>query len=174
MHIRFYLAAAGALSLLAPAYAAPQQPKKAIVVTAKAPTVDQWAALTSRSLENHLRYPAYLLGRGPNEGTVRVRFRCSEDGAPSAVTLAETSGHRELDNEALRAVGKIRTLHPLPDGITHDQQFQAVVLFARDQASYERQIASAKYKTMRRNALASRASHGGAPMAVSIGLVGAN
>lgn len=171
MNIRLYLAAASALSLLAPAYAAQQQSKKPIVVTATPFTVDQWVARTTKSLESHLNYPAYLLGREPNEGVARVRFRCSEDGTPSAVTLDGTSGHRELDNEALRAVSRIRTLHPLPDGITHDQQFQAVVLFARTQASYDRQVASIRDEAMQRNALAAR---GGAPMAVSIGLVAAN
>ena len=174
MNIRIFLAAAGAASLLAPAHAAQQQSKNQIVVTATPLTVDQWAARTSRSLQGRLHYPVYLMGREPNEGTVRVRFRCSEDGAPSAVTLAGTSGHRELDNEALRAVGKIRTLHPLPDGITHDQQFQAVVLFAANRESYDRQAAAIRDEAMRRNALAAQASHGGAPMAVSIGLVGAN
>ncbi|HEU4960170.1 MAG TPA: energy transducer TonB [Sphingomonas sp.] len=171
MNIRLYLAAASALSLLAPAYAAQQQVKKPIVVTATPLTIDQWAARTTKSLEGHLHYPTYLLGREANEGMARIRFRCSEDGTPSAVTLAGTSGHHELDSEALRAVSSIRTLHPLPDGITHDQQFQAVVLFAKDRQSYDRQVASIHDEAMRHNALAAR---GGAPMAVSIGLVAAN
>jgi len=173
MHIRPYLAAAGALSCLAPAYAAQQKPGQPIVVTAAAPTVEQWSARTGRSLERHLRYPAYLLGREANEGLVRVSFWSGEDGAPSAVTLASSSGHGELDSAAMHAVKRIHTLQPLPAGIANDQRFQALILFAKDEGSYDRQMAALRDEAKQRNA--AWASNGGASgTAVSVTLVSAN
>jgi TonB family protein len=166
MNVRHYLAAASALTILAPAHAAQQQPSKPIVVTAV--SVDQWAAQTSKSLSGKLRYPTYLMGREANEGIVRVRFECSDSGAPAAVALLDSSGHRELDNEAMRAVNAIRTLHPLPDGIAHDQQFQAVVLFARNEQSYRRQAKAIREQAAWQN---SRFVRGKAPLMASVGLL---
>jgi protein TonB len=169
MTVRLFLAAAGALTILAPAQAAQQQTKSPVVVTASAMTVNEWSARASKSLEGRLRYPAYLLNREPNEGVVRVRFRCSESGAPAAVTLARSSGHGELDRAALRAVRGIPTLHPLPAGITHDQQFQAVVLFATDRDHFDRQTKAINDEAARQNGRIAQ----GSQLAVSIGLLSA-
>lgn len=168
MHIRSYLAAAGALSLLAPAYAAQQKPQQPIVVTAAPPTVDQWTARTGRSLERHLRYPMYLAGVEPNEGVVRVTFWSSESGTPSAVTLASSSGHGELDRAALHAVKHIHTLQPLPAGVGNDQRFQALILFAKDDMSYARQMAAMRDEAKQRNAWASRGGASGAAVGVTL------
>jgi len=172
MHIRPFLAAAGALSFLAPGHAAQQKPQQPIVVTATAPTMDQWSARTGRSLERHLRYPAYIAGREPNDGLVRVSFLSNEIGAPSAVTLARSSGHGELDRAALHAVKRIDTLRPFPAGIGDNQRFQALILFAKDQQSYDRQTAAMRKEAKLRNAWASRSGSPGS--VVSVTLVSAN
>jgi len=141
MNVRHLVALVAASAAFVPAQA--HQAKKApIIVTGTAITLDNWIHRTSGQLEQNLQYPNYLMGREPSEGVVRVRFACSDDGTPAAVTLAQSSGHAELDSAAMRAVRDIRSLHPLPDGLAHDQQYQAVVLFAASQPSYDRQIAA--------------------------------
>lgn len=167
MNIRPYLAIATAVTLFAPAYAAQQQTKSPLVVTATALTVDQWSANTTKSLERQLRRAVHSNSPQTNEGVVRVNFRCSEDGTPSEVALANSSGHGDLDRAALRAVRGISTLHPLPQGIPHDQRFAALILFANDQLSYNRQMAVLRENAARENA---SLAAGRTPLAMTIGL----
>jgi protein TonB len=169
MKLGHYLAAVGVVSLFAPALAA-QQARAPVVVTAKSPAVDGWSARMANALKHHLRYPDQRTQPQPHEGVVSVHFRCSDSGKPSAVALAHSSGHGDLDRAALRAVRNIRTMHPLPEGITHDQNFRAVVLFAKNRQGYDRQMAQLRDDAARQNA----SLGGGAPLAMTIGLVSAS
>jgi TonB family protein len=148
MNAKHAIAFALASLAIAPAHAH-QTKKQTIVVTGTPITLDRWVKRTSGQLEQNLHYPAYLMGREPNQGIVRVRFLCSEDGRPSGVAVAQSSGFHELDDAAMRAVRGIRSLHPLPEGLTHDQRYQAVVLFATNQASYDRQVAALRNEARR-------------------------
>ncbi|WP_340315956.1 energy transducer TonB family protein [Rhizorhabdus argentea] len=98
-------------------------------------TLAQWSSRVTRALEHGLSYPPGLFGRASNEGVVTVKFNCSDNGSPAAVALEKSSGSRDLDAAALRAVSHIATLHPLPDGIIHGQKFLALVLFATSEDS---------------------------------------
>lgn len=115
-------------------------PDQGIHVTARPVTVVQWAQHTGKLLDRSL-------ARNPNwptqaEGIVAVKFLCSETGAPSNIAVLQSSGSKRLDEAAMKAVGRIATLHPLPDGVTHEQKFVATVLFANDSQSYWRQLDS--------------------------------
>lgn len=112
---------------------------QSIHVTAPKVTVSQWSRTMTRNLDDRLEYPRFLVGR--TQGVVRLKFLCSESGAPSDVAVLQSSGSRQLDQAALRAVRRIPTLHPLPDGVAHDQKYVATILFAQDQASHDRQMA---------------------------------
>lgn len=94
-----------------------------------------WSSRVTRALEQGLSYPSGLLGKASNEGVVTVKFNCSDNGSPGSVALEKSSGSRDLDAAALRAVSHIATLHPLPDGIVHGQKFEALVLFATSENS---------------------------------------
>lgn len=130
------LCASFALSLM-PASALAEQ-DHGIQVTAKPVTIVKWAEHTSklldRSLARNRNWPAQT------EGVVAVKFLCSDTGAPSNIVLLQSSGSKRLDNVAMKAVGRIATLHPLPDGVSHNQKFVATILFAENQQSYWRQI----------------------------------
>lgn len=151
MKITPFLFAAGALCITAQAQAKQQQ-RPTIVVVGNAPTLEQWSKHTGKMLGNNLRYPFYPAGFKPNEGIVRVKFQCSDNGAPTSVSLADSSGFHDLDRAALRGVSHIRSLHPLPEGMSSNQRYQAVVLFAADQRSYDRQMAALRNDAARRNA----------------------
>ena len=62
-------------------------------------------------------------------------------------------------------------MHPLPAGISHDQNFRAVILFAKDRQNYDRQIATLRDNATRQNA---SLSPGDAPLAMTIGVVSAS
>lgn len=124
-----------ALLLAAPAATAAQED---VVVTA--PTLEQWSAKMARELERNIDYPPPYHGRQYSEGVTRIRFACSETGAPAELSVLRSSGDRRLDKAALRAVGRIKTMHPLPAGITHDQRYAAVILFAASELSRDEQM----------------------------------
>ena len=69
------------------------------------------------------------------EGVVEVAFRAGAHGRPEQVVVSRSSGAPSLDRMALRAVGRVRNLHPLPRGIAPNQRFIARILFHRDEAT---------------------------------------
>lgn len=141
------LAVTGLMAAAAPA----KRSEKNIVV--KAPvTLVEWSSGVSKQLDGILRYPNPGVGQMPPSGLASVRFQCSEDGRPAAVTLSRKSGSRDLDREALRVVSHLKTLHPLPPGIRHDQLYVANILFATSMESYHRQLAALQKEAAEHNA----------------------
>jgi protein TonB len=122
-----------------------------IVVTGPEVSVASWSARVARSLDRNLTYPMPIRG-APAEGAVAVKFLCSENGTPSGIAIARSSGSRVLDAAAMRAVAHIATLHPLPDGITHAQLFEANILYATTQRKHDRQMAALLAEARDRNA----------------------
>jgi TonB family protein len=115
----------------------------AITVEAQHETVGQWSQRVGHSLGDVLAYPQSA-GRDENpEGLAKVSFRCSDNGKPGDVTVMSSSGSRDLDVAAMRAVKRIPTLHPLPDGIGHDRPFQAWIAFALDPDSLKKMMVAA-------------------------------
>lgn len=166
MRIPLYLAISSGLLIAAPAQARHQS--KSIVVVGERVSLTDWSKHMTKALERQMVYPSYLTLAEPHEGVVRVSFLCSESGRPTAVTLQDSSGHRDIDQAAMRAVQRIPTLHPLAEGLTHAQRYQAVLLFAKDQASYDRQIAAIEEDVARRNAWFGQ---GGAQVAMGVSLM---
>lgn len=93
-------------------------------------TMSQWSQRVQSLLQKQLHYPASLMSGRRNSGIVRVKFNCSEAGRPDQVTLVKSSGAFELDRAAMRAVSRIVSLHPLPDGLKSGQRFEAAIVFA--------------------------------------------
>lgn len=116
--------------------------QREVVVTPETVTVEQWSGRVSQALERNLAYPRIGFPDRNVEGVVQVSFRCSDDGAPAGATVTRSSGELMLDTAALRAVKRIKGLHPLATGIGHDQRYAAVVIFARDERSRDRKLAA--------------------------------
>ncbi|MCC2977620.1 energy transducer TonB [Sphingomonas sp. PL-96] len=160
--------AALAATVVTPAPGLARQQEQGIVIVAEPVTLSTWSQRTTKLLERHMVYPHYMLGALPREGVVRVSFLCSETGKPKSVAIADSSGFSELDAAALRAVRMIPTLHPLPQGLKHDQRYQAVLLFATSQASHDRQLVGIPEDAARRNAWF---GDGGTPIALGVSLM---
>lgn len=107
-------------------------------ITVTAPSMTElraWTARTGKAINEQMRYPARL-GIAPDpEGLVDVTFMCSEDGTPTKVALARSSGSSKLDRAGIRAVERVKSLHPLPAGIGPDQVYRAKLMFAVDDGS---------------------------------------
>ncbi|MFC4295909.1 energy transducer TonB [Novosphingobium tardum] len=109
-------------------------------------SVAQWSSGMTDKINQNLELPRRVLNES-TDGTVSVAFLCSEDGTPAALRVIHRSGNSTLDRAALRAVSRIPTMHPLPQGIDHGQRFQANIIFASSQSAYDDQI-----RTLRRDA----------------------
>ncbi|WP_374295770.1 energy transducer TonB [Sphingomonas sp.] len=123
-----------------------------IVVQGAPPTLEHWTRGISRTLDDALEYPSLTPGWAPAEGIVSVRFLCSEAGTPAAVRIFKTSGDRQLDRAAVRAVQRIKSMHPLPNGLKPTQIYEANVLFSLSPQHHDRMIAKLRQEAEKRNA----------------------
>lgn len=166
--MKIALFVAVACGLMAGSTALAKQRGEPVVVVAEPVSFPAWTSRTTRLLEQQMSYPHYLTGVTPREGVVRISFRCSEAGKPTAVAVQDSSGFHEIDAAALRAVSRIATLHPLPEGLSPQQRYQAVLLFASSPESYDRQIDAIRKDVARRNAWFGSK---GTPIAMGVGLM---
>ena len=100
---RRLLAVGGLLAAHLMLSAGPSSAKAALATDA-----DQISAMVEQAME----YPTYLPPREVEEGVALIAFTISQAGAPTDIELVAKSGHRTLDQAALRAVGKLRGLPP--------------------------------------------------------------
>lgn len=146
MKLLFCTLLAVPLLLPVPALAQSSPSIDVIAPTIVPPTLDGWAEHTGALLSQRLRYPIILAG--PDEGIVQVKFVCSDNGTAADVALLNSSGSRQLDNAAMRAVRNIPSLHPLPAGIGMGQRYVATILFATSQSSHDRQVRDLQRKAL--------------------------
>lgn len=98
-----------------------------------------------RSLDKFVRDVSKDLDRGLNRssltaagtGIVQVLFECGPDGKPTNISYYRKDNDQDVNRLAVRAVSKIRTMHPLPRGLSEDQQYMANIIIARDRFEYE-------------------------------------
>lgn len=133
-------------------------PQDNITVQAKGISVQTWSNRVAHSLDNGLEYPRPMGTADYHAGLSKVSFHCSDAGAPSDVSIVGSSGSRDLDRAAMRAVQTISTLHPLPDGISHAQTFQAWIVFAGDEQERDRMLKTVRHDAMMANAAAAQRS----------------
>lgn len=119
-----------------------------IVAVAPILSTQQWTTTFSRRLDGALRYP-YVFREAPPSGGVSVTFRCSDDGKPSTFQVVRSSGHAQLDRAAVAGLKRIKTMHPLPLGIGHNQLFQANIVFATDEPTLIKEAAALRSASRR-------------------------
>lgn len=130
---------ASAVFLATPAISQNDNADPMVVTAPSRPTVAAWSQTITQQLDRHLVYPQTFGRSAYPEGTVSIRFTCGDDGKPASVTLFRGSGSRQIDRAALRAIAKMKTLHPMPLAIRDDSTFQANIIFAIDEQSLARQ-----------------------------------
>ncbi|WP_375381469.1 energy transducer TonB [uncultured Sphingomonas sp.] len=115
-------------------------------------TLVSWAQRVGHELNAHMHDPFDMAGRERPSGVVRIKFNCSESGKPGGVAVYKSSGNPWLDRAALDAVRHVATLHPLPDGMSHQQRYVATLLFATSYEDYEEGIAKLRAEQLKSNA----------------------
>ncbi len=92
----------------------PPAPVTAKPVKAAAPNVEaSWLTNVVRQLQRQRRYPAAARSR-KEEGTVVLSFSVDRAGHVLARTIAQSSGHAELDDEVMALVMRAEPLPPFP------------------------------------------------------------
>ncbi len=70
-------------------------------------------------------------------GIVQVLFECGPDGKPTNISYYRKDNDGDVNRFAVRAVSKIRTMHPLPHGVSEKQQYMANIIIAGNYLEYE-------------------------------------
>jgi len=120
-----------ALALCAPVSAGPQTKAPDLVVTASPREVAlaKWSQRVEQNLQENMRFPQLLAGSTYKDALVEVSFVCSEDGTPGKVAIARSSGDGRYDQAALRSVRRIKSLHPMAEGMEPGQAVRAQMLY---------------------------------------------
>ena len=146
----------------------------AVAVGSPADTVslEAWSAQVEKSLGEQLRYPVSRQG-DYDQGMVEVTFRCSDAGRPDKVILGKSSGSRQLDRAAVRAVERIASLHPLAKGVNHDQVYKARLMFGVQYAgdsgkAWQRRLAAMQQGAIDNNGWLKRRNDGATGSAIML------
>lgn len=115
-------------------------------------TLVQWSGRVSQEIESQLQYPRIPTPEEAGSGIVHVKFRCSPSGAADQATVMKSSGSGWLDQAALRAVKRLKNLHPLATGANPDQKYVALILFSTSPREHARQLAMINEEAKQRNA----------------------
>lgn len=141
--------AACALLMMVPSAVSAGQTSTQVAST---PTLAAWSQRVMRDLDRQQKDPIDNRSQVMPTGIAAVKFGCSDSGAPTSVELYKSSGDRRLDRATVRAISKIATLHPLPHGLGHDQQYIVRVLFANSGQSADRLTRKMQEEAAKNNA----------------------
>lgn len=125
------------------------------VAAHQAVTLQQWTQRIEGEMGRNLRYP-HMVGGRVRDGLVEVSFVAGEDGRPTSVAVTQTSGSAQLDAAAKRAISRIATLQPLPNGVGQGQVYKAQMIFAtqhgfQQPAELQQRIAELQQKASENN-----------------------
>lgn len=115
-------------------------------------TLREWSGRVTREIEGQLQYPENLGYPIAETGIVEVKFQCSDSGASDQVSVSKTSGSPMLDRAAVRAVKRLKKLHPVATGIPPNQGYIAMVLFANSAQERAMKLAQINAEVKKRNA----------------------
>jgi TonB family protein len=95
---------------------APQQPPQPVVAESQ----QSYLARLLAQLNRAKRYPADAK-RSHIQGVVMLHFVMAKDGTVSTFDVAKSSGHEQLDQEALALIQRAQPLPPIPPGFGKEQ-----------------------------------------------------
>lgn len=107
------------------------------IVVSSGRSVDNFVEDVSRDLDRQLNRFDVTSPRQQETGLAQVLFECGPDGKPTNIRLYKKSGFW-TGLKARRVVSKIRSLHPLPQGVTHDQLYMANIIIADSPREFEK------------------------------------
>jgi protein TonB len=137
------------VAAIAVVFGSPASSKRNDIIVSGTPSRVQWVTKLGRMLDETILYPMEMPGRDPSSGIVSVSFKPGGDGKPSSPTVTRSSRHQELDQAALQAVKRLKSMYPLPVGIAHDQRILANIIFATSASELSQQIYNFRHEAAR-------------------------
>ena len=125
------------------------------IVVSSNRAIDRFVQDVSRDLERELNRPTRAaLFYSQGSGVSQVLFECGPDGKPTNISMYSKAGDASVDRRARRAVAKIHSLHPLPQGVDQNQLYLANVIIAEDAREYDQLSAELNQRETQRIAAA--------------------
>lgn len=107
------------------------------IVVSSGRSVENFVRDVSRDIDRQLNRISVTSPHQQETGIAQVFFECGPDGKPINVRLYKKSGFW-TGLKARRVVSKISSLHPLPQGVTHDQLYLANIIIADGPREFEK------------------------------------
>lgn len=123
------------------------------IVVSSARSVDDFVNAVSRDLSRSLTPPSLRSYPLDATGLAQVLFECGPDGKPTKIRIYNKSG-AGIGLLARRAVAKIRSLHPLPQGVNNDQLYMANIIVADTPRQFDKLSAELNRREKQRIAAA--------------------
>ncbi len=127
------------------------------IVVTSARSVERFVQDVSHDLDRELNRRNRTNYQLSGTGIVQISFECGPDGKPTNVAYYRKDDNADVNRLARRAVSKIRSMHPLPRGITDDQTFLANIIMADDPVQFE-QLSGELYRSEKTRIAASNGS----------------
>lgn len=106
------------------------------IVVSSSRSIDNFVEAVSRDLDRSLNRFSRSTFNQTGTGVAQVLFECGPDGKPTNIKMYSRAGDVGVNRQALRAVANIRSLHPLPQGLTNDHLYLANVIIAKDSRQF--------------------------------------
>ena len=107
------------------------------IVVTSGRSMDRFVEDMSHDLDQALNRSSLRSLQLTGTGIVQISFECGPDGKPTNIAYYRRDDDHDVNRLARNAVRKIRSLHPLPRGISEDQKYLANMIMADDMWEYE-------------------------------------
>ncbi len=107
------------------------------IVVSSNRTVNNFVDAVSRDLDRSLNRFSRSSANQTGTGVAQILFECGPDGKPTNIKMYNGAGDIGVNRQARKAVANIRSLHPLPQGLTNDQLFLANIIIAKDSRQFD-------------------------------------
>jgi hypothetical protein len=120
--------------------AAPALAERDPIIVAAEPETQSWLDEVSRTLNGRMESGTGIANAQRRDGVVQITFESGPDGRPIHAEYLSKSGNFQLDRSAWRAVAGLKNLRDLPPAYAGRTAFQANIIHASSERSYERQM----------------------------------
>ena len=120
--------------------AAPALAEQGPIIVAAAPETQQWLNEVADTLNDRMSSGTGISKIQRHDGVVQIIFESGPDGRPVNAEYLTKSGNFHLDRSAWRAVAGLTNLRNLPAEFAGRTAFQANIVLASSERSYERQM----------------------------------
>ena len=111
--------------------------EKPDIVVSSGRSIDNFVEDVATDINRELNRKSYRMRAIQGTGVAQVLFESSPYGEPINLKMYRHARDEGVNRLARRAVSRIRSLHPLPQGVDQDQLYLANIIIANDAREYD-------------------------------------